>query len=52
VIGIGPQDVRLMQVKSGGEYLSGVEREQIRLLTVPPNVSRECWRLPTAAERR
>jgi Holliday junction resolvase len=46
VIGVGPQDVRLIQVKSGGEYLSGVEREQIRLLTVPANVSRECWRFP------
>jgi hypothetical protein len=46
VIGIGPQDVRLIQVKAGGEYLSGVEREQIVGLLVPTNVSRECWRFP------
>jgi hypothetical protein len=38
--------VRLIQVKSGGEYLSGVEREAIRLLPVPPSVSKEAWRFP------
>jgi Holliday junction resolvase len=46
VIAIGPQDVRLVQVKAGGEYLSGVEREAIVGLAVPANVSRECWRFP------
>jgi hypothetical protein len=44
VVAIGPADVRLVQVKSGGAYLSGVEREQIAALSVPANVSRECWR--------
>ena len=46
IIGIGPADVRLVQVKCGGAYLSAVEREQITMLAVPPNVSRECWRFP------
>ena len=46
VIAIGPRDVRCVQVKAGGEYLSDAERESLRLLTVPPNVSRECWRFP------
>lgn len=43
VIAIGPHDVKVIQVKCGGQYLSGVEREQIQALTVPANVSRECW---------
>ena len=38
VVAIGAVDVRLLQVKSGGEYLSAVEREQIQGLTVAPNV--------------
>lgn len=46
VIAIGPQDVRCIQVKAGGKYLSGDERGQIRALVVPANVSRECWRFP------
>jgi len=36
----------LVQVKFGGEYLSGIEREQITGLMVPANVSRECWWFP------
>ena len=46
VIAIGPADVRLVQVKCGGAYLSTLERERITSLAVPPNVTRECWRLP------
>ena len=46
VIASGALDVRCLQVKAGGEYLSGVEREQIRALIVPANVTRECWRFP------
>jgi Holliday junction resolvase len=46
VVAIGPHDVKVIQVKCGGQYLSGVEREQIQALTVPANVSRECWRFP------
>jgi Holliday junction resolvase len=46
VIAIGPTDVRLVQVKAGTKYLSMVEREQIAALSVPANVSRECWRFP------
>jgi Holliday junction resolvase len=46
VIAIGAQDVRCIQVKAGGEYLSGVEREQIQALTVSAVISRECWRFP------
>jgi Holliday junction resolvase len=46
VIAIGSADVRCIQVKAGGEYLSGVEREALQAITVPANVSRECWRFP------
>jgi Holliday junction resolvase len=46
VIAIGSLDVRCLQVKSGGEYLSGVEREQIEELRLPRNCSREVWRFP------
>jgi Holliday junction resolvase len=46
MVAVGPQDVRLIQVKAGSKYLSGVEREQLTGLTVPANVSRECWRFP------
>jgi len=38
--------VRLSQAQAGGNYLSGIEREQIELLTVPANVTREAWRFP------
>jgi len=44
VVAIRPRDVRLVQVKAGTKYLSTVERERIVALTVPANVSRECWR--------
>jgi hypothetical protein len=46
VIAVGPQDVRLVQVKAGRTYLSAVERRQIMALPVPANVTRECWRFP------
>jgi hypothetical protein len=46
VIAIGPHDVRCVQVKAGTKYLSGIEREQLQLLTVPANVTREVWRFP------
>ena len=49
VVAIGAQDIRCIQVKCGGSYLSAVEREQIQALTVPANVSRECWRFPDRA---
>ncbi len=44
--------VRLIQVKSGTKYLSGIEREEIRALAVPANVSRECWRFPARCRRQ
>ena len=44
VIAVGPKDIRCIQVKCGSARLSGTEREQIRLLPVPANVSREYWR--------
>ena len=46
VIALGPLDIRAVQVKSGGEYLSKVEREIICDLSLAENVSRECWRFP------
>ena len=49
VVAIGPVDVRLLQVKAGQARLSGVEREAIVALRVPPNASREYWRFPDRA---
>jgi Holliday junction resolvase len=46
VVAIGANDVRCIQVKSGGKYCSAVEREQLQLLVVPPFVSKEIWRFP------
>ena len=46
VIALGPQDIRCLQVKSGGEYCSKIEKELMRECSVPPNVSREIWRFP------
>ena len=43
VIGIGPSDVRCIQVKAN-EYLSAVERESIKALPMPANITREYWR--------
>ena len=43
VIAIGSHDVRCVRVKAN-EYLSAIEREQIRSLPVPANVSSEYWR--------
>ena len=47
VVAIGGVDVRCIQVKAGTKYLSGLEREQLELLTLPNNVTREVWRFPT-----
>jgi Holliday junction resolvase len=49
VIGLGPADVRAIQVKAGTARLSRVEREIIAGLQLAPNVSRECWRFPDYA---
>ena len=46
VIAIGAADVRCVQVKSGTARCSSIEREQLQLLPVPSNVSKEIWRLP------
>ena len=43
IIAVGPSDVRCIQVKAN-EYLSGVERESIKALPMPANVTREYWR--------
>jgi len=45
VIAIGPSNVRCVQVMSGGEYLSGLERQQISQVRAPANVTREAWAL-------
>ncbi len=50
VIAVGPADVRLVQVKAGSKYLSRDERAQILALSVPANVSRECWRFPNRCQ--
>lgn len=46
VIAIGAADIRLVQVKSGGAYCSGIEREQIARFVAPSICSREIWRFP------
>jgi Holliday junction resolvase-like predicted endonuclease len=43
LIALGSSDVRCVQVKCNG-YCSAVEREQLALLVVAPNVSKEIWR--------
>ena len=46
VIGISARCVRLVQVKSGAQYLSAVEREAIKQFMCPANATKECWRFP------
>jgi Holliday junction resolvase len=46
IIAIGAVDVRCVQVKAGTKYASGLEREQLQALPVPPNCTREIWRFP------
>jgi len=43
LVAIGPADVRCIQVKAN-KYCSAVEREQLELFVVAPNVSKEIWR--------
>jgi Holliday junction resolvase len=43
IIGISASDVRAVQVKCGTARISPAEREQIQLLPVPANVSKEVW---------
>lgn len=46
VIALGPKDIRAIQVKCGARpWLSPAEREAIELIVVPPNVSKELWKL-------
>ena len=51
VIAIGPADVRCVQVKAN-EYLSATEREQLKALPVPVNVTREYWRFVDGEPRK
>lgn len=46
VIAVTPAQIRLIQLKAGDEYLSGVDRERLELLKVPANVTKEVWRWP------
>jgi len=46
VLALGAHDVKAIQVKSGTKYCSAVEREQLELVQVPANVSKEIWRFP------
>jgi|SRR5262245_5963586 len=43
LVALGPSDVKCVQVKANG-YVSAVEREQLALVVVPANVSKEIWR--------
>jgi Holliday junction resolvase len=42
VVAIGPENIRLIQVKSNCEP-DGVERETMRAYVVPDRVSKEVW---------
>jgi Holliday junction resolvase len=46
VLALGAHDIKAIQVKSGTRYCSALEREQLQLVQVPPNVSKEIWRFP------
>jgi Holliday junction resolvase len=46
VLALGAHDIKAIQVKSGTKYCSMVEREQLQLVRVPSNVSKEIWRFP------
>jgi Holliday junction resolvase len=46
LIAIGANACRCIQVKSGSAYASGVEREQMQVLPLPPWCTREIWRYP------
>ena len=46
VIALGPRDVRAIQVKSGGEYCSRIERELMQECVTSPDVVKEIWRFP------
>ncbi len=49
VIGLGPFDIRAVQVKCGSARLSALEREVICNLTLADNISTEYWRWPDRA---
>lgn len=51
VIAIGAVNVRCIQVKSGQARLSPLEREAIKAIVVPANVTREYWRFPDYARQ-
>ena len=44
LIALGPQDIKAVQVKCNG-YASRAERAAMLAATLPPNASREIWRL-------
>ena len=46
VIAMNEHGYKCLQVKSGGEYCSKIEREIMRECRVPSNCSREIWRFP------
>jgi Holliday junction resolvase len=46
IVAIGAGDLRCIQVKSGTQYASHVEREQLQELRLPTWASKEIWRFP------
>lgn len=42
--------IRFISVKCGTKYASAIEREQMQLLPVPPNSTKEIWRFPDRCE--
>ena len=50
IIAIGRLDTRCIQVKAGMRSCSGVEREQIQGIRLPPHFTKEIWRWPDRAK--
>lgn len=46
LIALNSSEIRLINVKSGTGYASGLERELMKEFHAPPNASREIWRFP------
>jgi len=46
IIAVFPTHVKLIQAKSGQQYVSELEREAMQEIRVPANCSKEIWRFP------
>jgi Holliday junction resolvase len=46
LIALNSSEIRLINVKSGSGYASGIEREVMKEFRAPPYAVREIWRFP------